>query len=82
MKIFCCLFESKRPNSSYELSSTQLITSTESSKKTSSSTTNLKPLIMPEMESINPEKVGKKCLVLDLDETLVHSSFQVIITYL
>ncbi|KAF9430301.1 hypothetical protein BGZ94_007475 [Podila epigama] len=27
---------------------------------------------------ISPEHVGRKCLVLDLDETLVHSSFKVI----
>jgi RNA polymerase II subunit A small phosphatase-like protein len=26
---------------------------------------------------IHPDDAGKKCLVLDLDETLVHSSFQV-----
>ena len=29
--------------------------------------------LLPE---IRPEMVGKKCLVLDLDETLVHSSFK------
>ena len=33
----------------------------------------LKPLLPP----IAPEHVGRKCLVLDLDETLVHSSFRV-----
>jgi RNA polymerase II subunit A small phosphatase-like protein len=32
----------------------------------------LKPLLPP----IAPEHVGRKCLVLDLDETLVHSSFR------
>ncbi len=32
------------------------------------------PVKMPEMGY--PDKSGKKCLVLDLDETLVHSSFQ------
>jgi len=32
------------------------------------------PIKMPEMGF--PDKSGKKCLVLDLDETLVHSSFQ------
>ena len=32
-----------------------------------------KPLLPP----ISPEHVGRKCLVLDLDETLVHSSFKV-----
>ena len=31
-----------------------------------------KPLLPP----IAPEHVGRKCLVLDLDETLVHSSFK------
>eukprot|EP01035_Chromulina_nebulosa_P030398 gene30398-40388_t len=33
------------------------------------------PLRMPEMP-ISDEHRGKKCLALDLDETLVHSSFQ------
>lgn len=33
-----------------------------------------KPLLPP----ISPEHVGRKCLVLDLDETLVHSSFKAI----
>ncbi|KAJ3486689.1 hypothetical protein NLJ89_g11788 [Agrocybe chaxingu] len=33
-----------------------------------------KPLLPP----IAPEHVGRKCLVLDLDETLVHSSFKAI----
>ena len=31
---------------------------------------------MPDMAICNEHK-GKKCLALDLDETLVHSSFQV-----
>ncbi|KAF8210167.1 hypothetical protein K438DRAFT_1752937 [Mycena galopus ATCC 62051] len=34
---------------------------------------NPRPLLPP----IAPEHVGRKCLVLDLDETLVHSSFKV-----
>ncbi|KIM45034.1 hypothetical protein M413DRAFT_441678 [Hebeloma cylindrosporum] len=33
-----------------------------------------KPLLPP----ISPEHVGRKCLVLDLDETLVHSSFKAV----
>jgi len=33
-----------------------------------------KPLLPP----ISPEHIGRKCLVLDLDETLVHSSFKAI----
>ena len=32
---------------------------------------------MPEMSPPPPFGSGKKCLALDLDETLVHSSFQV-----
>lgn len=32
-----------------------------------------KPLLPP----ISPQHAGRKCLVLDLDETLVHSSFKV-----
>jgi carboxy-terminal domain RNA polymerase II polypeptide A small phosphatase len=32
---------------------------------------------MPLLPPIAPEHVGRKCLVLDLDETLVHSSFRV-----
>ncbi|TFK22593.1 NIF-domain-containing protein [Coprinopsis marcescibilis] len=35
---------------------------------------NPKPLLPP----IAPEHVGRKCLVLDLDETLVHSSFKAV----
>jgi RNA polymerase II subunit A small phosphatase-like protein len=34
------------------------------------------PLLPP----IAPKHVGKKCLVLDLDETLVHSNFRVYLT--
>jgi len=34
------------------------------------------PAIMPVMGEISEENKGKKCLALDLDETLVHSSFQ------
>lgn len=33
-----------------------------------------KPLLPP----VAPEHVGRKCLILDLDETLVHSSFKVL----
>lgn len=32
-----------------------------------------RPLLPP----IAPEHIGRKCLVLDLDETLVHSNFRV-----
>jgi hypothetical protein len=35
------------------------------------------PQRMPEMSPPPPHGTGKKCLALDLDETLVHSSFQV-----
>jgi carboxy-terminal domain RNA polymerase II polypeptide A small phosphatase len=34
-----------------------------------------RPLLPP----ISPQHAGRKCLVLDLDETLVHSSFKVCI---
>eukprot|EP01035_Chromulina_nebulosa_P020637 gene20637-26755_t len=34
------------------------------------------PAIMPVMGEVIEENKGKKCLALDLDETLVHSSFQ------
>jgi hypothetical protein len=37
------------------------------------------PQRMPEMSPPPPFGTGKKCLALDLDETLVHSSFQVIL---
>lgn len=37
-----------------------------------------RPLLPP----IAPQHVGKKCLVLDLDETLVHSSFKVFFSHL
>lgn len=36
-----------------------------------------KPLLPP----ISPQHAGRKCLVLDLDETLVHSSFKVCRTF-
>jgi hypothetical protein len=35
-----------------------------------------RPVKYPNTKSILPHNVGKKCLALDLDETLVHSSFQ------
>lgn len=35
------------------------------------------PLLPP----VKPEHVGRKCLVLDLDETLLHSSFKVIVLF-
>ena len=31
----------------------------------------------PLLQEIRPEDAGKKCIVIDLDETLVHSSFKV-----
>lgn len=34
------------------------------------------PARLPEMEVSSKVNRGKKCLALDLDETLVHSSFQ------
>ncbi len=34
------------------------------------------PLVMPQMGEVSVKNKGKKCLALDLDETLVHSSFQ------
>ena len=33
------------------------------------------PRLLP---ALHPDDVGKKCLVLDLDETLVHSSFRAV----
>jgi RNA polymerase II subunit A small phosphatase-like protein len=35
-----------------------------------------RPLLPP----VSPQHLGRKCLVLDLDETLVHSSFKVCAT--
>jgi TFIIF-interacting CTD phosphatase-like protein len=35
------------------------------------------PARIPEMDKAPKKHMGKKCLALDLDETLVHSSFQV-----
>ena len=32
----------------------------------------------PLLPAIRPQDAGKKCIVIDLDETLVHSSFKVI----
>ncbi len=58
---------------------TKNITLREISQITSRRPPGVKPNVMPIMDPINPKKAGKKCLVLDLDETLVHSSFQVII---
>ena len=65
--------------------STTTTTTTPFSKKTGKQSP--KPLTPPPSSSIkrnesellgevHPDDVGKKCLVLDLDETLVHSSFQ------
>lgn len=34
-----------------------------------------RPARYPATEIIAPHNIGKKCLVLDLDETLVHSGF-------
>lgn len=36
----------------------------------------IRSLSQPLLGFPHPEDAGKKCLVLDLDETLVHSSFQ------
>lgn len=41
-----------------------------------SSSTRPMPLSMPSMGETSQNNSGKKCLALDLDETLVHSSFQ------
>ena len=39
------------------------------------------PARIPEMETSSRVNKGKKCLALDLDETLVHSSFQVVLIF-
>ena len=38
---------------------------------------NLNYVEKPLLGSIKPGDSGKKCLIIDLDETLVHSSFKV-----
>jgi RNA polymerase II subunit A small phosphatase-like protein len=47
---------------------------------TASHDTSLVPSLEPQkwlLPSVRPEHKGRKCLILDLDETLVHSSFKV-----
>jgi len=62
----CCFFRDPRGSAnrqgSYETNPTQDVSITADST----------PLLPP----LSPELAGRKCLVLDLDETLVHSSFK------
>lgn len=68
-QLFCC-FRNKRTQKIKQRSHTQQMLATPPSGRRSISghTKLLKP--------ISPEHFGRKCLALDLDETLVHSSFQ------
>ncbi|KAI9677155.1 MAG: hypothetical protein M1829_002729 [Trizodia sp. TS-e1964] len=59
---------------SFPTSSTQSIAPTDASSRAVSSEDPSRWLLPP----IQPRFQGKKCLVLDLDETLVHSSFKIL----
>merc|ERR1740123_542866 len=68
--------ETKKPDPNQSLlSSTQQTTSEakQSEREDSVSSTEYAGNLLP---TLSPENQGKKCLVLDLDETLVHSSFK------
>lgn len=72
-RFFCCLKDSRRDNFSRSRNSSRQFTNSNTLIKTIVAET--KQCILPPQ---TPENKGKKCLVLDLDETLVHSSFQVV----
>ncbi|KAI9281840.1 HAD-like domain-containing protein [Sporodiniella umbellata] len=71
--LFCCTHTSSKPSIKEQQTHTNITTSAPPSispKSENSATWLLPPLLNEDKE--------KKCLVLDLDETLVHSSFKVI----
>jgi len=72
-KIFCCMCfgepTTKAGNSVRRVNSGLRATSPNVPRCAISGSTSL-------LKAQPPNKIGKKCLVLDLDETLVHSSFQ------
>lgn len=83
-RFFCCCFNRKKPSKPPTTSSS---TGSTSSGSTSSGSTSTEPTKTPVPEPVQPsqksllgplppECKGMKCLVLDLDETLVHSSFR------
>lgn len=70
----CCF---GRDNSDNDSRSSQM-THTNRAAKASSSRNSDRYRIVRLLGPQSPEHVGRKCLVLDLDETLVHSSFQAV----
>lgn len=63
----CCLMPDEEPSSAKE-------TKVKEEKKTAGQDIK-RPSLLPDL---HPDDRGKKCLVLDLDETLVHSSFRAV----
>lgn len=78
-RMMCCCLSSADLEHSHKSSSKRL-----TSKATQESDDNVEPkhsnvIARPKLlGAIHPNDVGKKCLVLDLDETLVHSSFRAV----
>jgi hypothetical protein len=75
----CCLSGSDLEHSHNKASKSLTSKKTESSDDNVETKSNVHEISRPKLlGSIHPNDTGKKCLVLDLDETLVHSSFRAV----
>lgn len=83
--LFCCFGKSRTRPSSGSFSQTSNIRAATNTKTDRSFTPPLSPdpsqstYLLP---ALRHQDMHKKCMVIDLDETLVHSSFKVFIYYI
>lgn len=92
LRFFCCFQPSRNTLTRSTVQSVRNMNNTSTSSSSASSSASAapsngyhppvpvenrnRPVKYPNTKTILPQNVGKKCLALDLDETLVHSSFQ------
>lgn len=78
LRLMCCCLPSAKMEHSHSTSKKLTSKDTQESDD-NAETKNSSQISRPKLlGSIHPSDTGKKCLVLDLDETLVHSSFRAV----
>jgi TFIIF-interacting CTD phosphatase-like protein len=86
LRFFCCVSAANRPTVTRSPAQSSRNVTTNPNGNTTHTNNNsysppplenrARPVKYPNTKHIAPHNVGRKCLALDLDETLVHSSFQ------
>lgn len=81
--LFCCFGKRRnRPNSDFSSNSNICKANTKSERSFTPPLTNPEPIQSYLLPAIRHHDIDKKCMVIDLDETLVHSSFKVCTFYI